>query len=61
MQQSFKITSEDHVNSRLAYITHEDLCSCFEGETLLAIRAPPQTHLEVPIPDDDQVISLQLI
>jgi hypothetical protein len=22
---------------------------------LLAIRAPPHTHLEVPIPEDDQV------
>lgn len=22
---------------------------------MLAIRAPPQTHLEVPIPEDDQV------
>jgi len=55
MQQSFRNTSEDHVNSRLAYITHEDLCSSFEGDTLLAIRAPPHTHLEVPIPEDDQV------
>ncbi len=55
MQQSFRNCSEDHTNSRLAYITHEDLCSSFEGDTLLAIRAPPHTHLEVPIPEDDQV------
>jgi transcription factor E2F4/5 len=55
IQQSFRNTSEDNVNSRLAYITHDDLCSSFEGDTLLAIRAPPHTHLEVPIPEDDQV------
>ena len=55
MQQSFRNTSEDHVNSRLAYILHEDLCSSFEGDTLLAIRAPPHTHLEVPTHEDDQV------
>lgn len=55
MQQSFRNCSEDHTNSRLAYITHEDLCSSFEGDTLLAIRAPPHTHLEVPIPDEEQV------
>ena len=55
IQQSFRNTSEDNVNSRLAYITHEDLCSSFEGDTLLAIRAPPHTHLEVPIPEDDKV------
>ena len=55
IQQSFRNTSEDNVNSRLAYILHDDLCSSFEGDTLLAIRAPPHTHLEVPIPEDDQV------
>merc|ERR1712071_532911 len=60
MQQSFRNTSEDHVNSRLAYITHEDLCSSFEGDTLLAIRAPPHTHLEVPIPEDDQKRQFQI-
>ncbi|KAI9565313.1 hypothetical protein GHT06_009103 [Daphnia sinensis] len=57
IQQSFRNTSEDSVNSRLAYITHDDLCSSFEGDTLLAIRAPPHTHLEVPIPEDDQIPS----
>ena len=60
MQQSFRNTSEDHVNSRLAYITHEDLCSSFEGDTLLAIRAPPHTHLEVPIPEEDQKRQFQI-
>ena len=60
MQQSFRNTSEDNVNSRLAYILHEDLCASFEGDTLLAIRAPPQTHLEIPTNEDDQVTIVDL-
>uniref|UniRef100_A0A8B9E5E0 E2F transcription factor 4 n=1 Tax=Anser cygnoides TaxID=8845 RepID=A0A8B9E5E0_ANSCY len=35
----------------LAYVTHEDICKCFTGDTLLAIRAPSGTRLEVPIPE----------
>lgn len=37
--------------STLAYVTHEDLCKCFKGDTLLAIKAPSGTQLEVPVPD----------
>lgn len=32
-------------------MTHEDICRCFAGDTLLAIRAPSGTSLEVPIPE----------
>ncbi|KFP88997.1 Transcription factor E2F4, partial [Apaloderma vittatum] len=35
----------------LAYVTHEDICKCFTGDTLLAIRAPSGTRLEVPVPE----------
>ncbi|KPP71363.1 hypothetical protein Z043_109737, partial [Scleropages formosus] len=35
----------------LAYVTHDDICSCFQGETLLAVRAPSGTQLEVPVPE----------
>ncbi|KAF7659981.1 hypothetical protein LDENG_00289180 [Lucifuga dentata] len=35
----------------MAYIKHEDLCGAFKGDTLLAIRAPIGTQLEVPIPE----------
>ncbi|CAB1423459.1 unnamed protein product [Pleuronectes platessa] len=35
----------------MAYIKHEDLCGSFKGDTLLAIRAPIGTQLEVPIPE----------
>ncbi|KAK6317987.1 hypothetical protein J4Q44_G00112780 [Coregonus suidteri] len=44
VQQSIK-------NHTLAYVKHEDLCSAFKGDTLLAIRAPTGTQLEVPIPE----------
>jgi transcription factor E2F4/5 len=35
----------------MAYVTHEDICHCFKGDTLLAIQAPSGTQLEVPIPE----------
>ncbi|KFW94688.1 Transcription factor E2F4, partial [Phalacrocorax carbo] len=44
--QPFPLTLET-----LAYVTHEDICKCFTGDTLLAIRAPSGTRLEVPIPE----------
>ncbi|XP_029421270.1 transcription factor E2F5 isoform X3 [Nannospalax galili] len=37
-----------------SYITHEDICNCFNGDTLLAIQAPSGTQLEVPIPEMGQ-------
>ena len=51
IQQSLKNVSEDHENERHAYVSHEDVCSCYQGETLLAIQAPSGTNLEVPPPE----------
>ncbi|XP_030637447.1 transcription factor E2F4 [Chanos chanos] len=51
VQQSIKNVTDDSQNSPLAYVTHQDLCNCFKGDTLLAIRAPSGTQLEVPIPE----------
>ncbi|XP_027762228.1 transcription factor E2F4 isoform X3 [Empidonax traillii] len=51
VQQSIKNVTEDMQNSRLAYVTHEDICKCFTGDTLLVIRAQSGTRLEVPIPE----------
>ncbi|XP_072202805.1 transcription factor E2F4 [Excalfactoria chinensis] len=51
VQQSIKNVTEDVQNNWLAYVTHEDICKCFTGDTLLAIRAPSGTRLEVPIPE----------
>ncbi|XP_054865466.1 transcription factor E2F5-like [Amphiprion ocellaris] len=47
VEQSIRNTKED---STLTYVNHEDICSCFTGHTLLVVRAPPGTQLDVPIP-----------
>ncbi|KAL6480637.1 hypothetical protein MHYP_G00116700 [Metynnis hypsauchen] len=49
VQQSIKNVKVK--KNTLAYVTHQDLCNCFKGDTLLAIRAPSGTQLEVPIPE----------
>ncbi|KAK2149669.1 hypothetical protein LSH36_442g01051 [Paralvinella palmiformis] len=51
VQQSIKNVTDDELNHQLAYVTHEDICQCFKGDTLLAIQAPSGTQLEVPIPE----------
>ncbi|XP_075998551.1 transcription factor E2F4 [Genypterus blacodes] len=51
VQQSIKNVTDDSNNSPMAYVKHEDLCGAFQGDTLLAIRAPIGTQLEVPIPE----------
>uniref|UniRef100_A0A8C3US45 E2F transcription factor 4 n=1 Tax=Catharus ustulatus TaxID=91951 RepID=A0A8C3US45_CATUS len=48
VQQSIKNVTEDMQNT---YVTHEDICKCFTGDTLLVIRAPSGTRLEVPVPE----------
>ncbi|XP_066579383.1 transcription factor E2F5 isoform X3 [Amia ocellicauda] len=54
LQQSIKNVSDDPVNSRFAYVTHEDICNAFSGDTLLAVIAPSGTQLEVPVPELSQ-------
>ena len=51
VQQSLKNVSEDPDNERHAYVSHDDICNCYQGETLLAIQAPSGTQLEVPPPE----------
>ncbi|XP_007577716.1 transcription factor E2F4 isoform X1 [Poecilia formosa] len=51
VQQSIKNVTDDSGNSPMAYVKHEDLCGVFKGDTLLAIRAPIGTQLEVPVPE----------
>ena len=51
VQQSIKNITEDSSNDKACYVTHEDICKSFEGDTLLAIQAPHGTQLEVPIPE----------
>ncbi|XP_016054408.1 PREDICTED: transcription factor E2F5 isoform X1 [Miniopterus natalensis] len=54
LQQSIRNVMDDSSNSRFSYVTHEDVCNCFSGDTLLAIQAPSGTQLEVPIPEMGQ-------
>ncbi|XP_068014636.1 transcription factor E2F5 isoform X2 [Melanerpes formicivorus] len=54
LQQSIKNVMDDSTNHQFSYVTHEDICSCFNGDTLLAIQAPCGTQLEVPIPEMGQ-------
>ncbi|KFQ43175.1 Transcription factor E2F5, partial [Nestor notabilis] len=60
LQQSIKNVMDDSTNNQypfkliLSYVTHEDICNCFNGDTLLAIQAPCGTQLEVPIPEMGQ-------
>ncbi|EDO35612.1 predicted protein [Nematostella vectensis] len=51
VQQSLKNISEDPENEKLAFVTYDDVCKSFKGDTLLAIQAPSGTQLEVPIPE----------
>ncbi|KFO75476.1 Transcription factor E2F5, partial [Cuculus canorus] len=56
LQQSIKNVMDDSTNHQypFSYVTHEDICNCFSGDTLLAIQAPCGTQLEVPIPEMGQ-------
>ncbi|KFQ68135.1 hypothetical protein N335_11992, partial [Phaethon lepturus] len=60
LQQSIKNVMDDSTNYQypfkliVSYVTHEDICNCFNGDTLLAIQAPCGTQLEVPIPEMGQ-------
>ncbi|XP_077006962.1 transcription factor E2F2 isoform X3 [Tamandua tetradactyla] len=47
---NFKHLTEDKTNKRLAYVTYQDIraVSTFKEQTVIAVKAPPQTRLEVP-------------
>ncbi|KAM9686196.1 transcription factor E2F2 [Trichechus inunguis] len=47
---NFKHLTEDKTNKRLAYVTYQDLraVGSFKEQTVIAVKAPPQTRLEVP-------------
>nr|XP_054588119.1 transcription factor E2F5-like [Nothobranchius furzeri]XP_054588120.1 transcription factor E2F5-like [Nothobranchius furzeri] len=48
IEENIRSTRQNHRD--LIYVTDEDLCTCFSDRTLLVVRAPPGTHLDVPIP-----------
>uniref|UniRef100_A0A3P9IVL7 E2F transcription factor 5 n=1 Tax=Oryzias latipes TaxID=8090 RepID=A0A3P9IVL7_ORYLA len=51
LEESIQDLSHGPISSSYTFVTHEDICRAFEGETLLAIVAPAETQLEVPVPD----------
>ncbi|GFQ05750.1 transcription factor e2fb [Phtheirospermum japonicum] len=54
MQEKLRGLSEDDDNQRCLFVTEEDIKNlpCFQNETLIAIKAPHGTTLEVPDPDE---------
>ena len=54
MQQSLRSLAEDGDSSSHAYMTHDDIrgIGAFAQDTVIAIKAPSGTTLEVPDPDE---------
>ncbi|GMI81661.1 E2F transcription factor 3 [Hibiscus trionum] len=54
MQGRLRDLSDDENNQKWLFVTKEDIKSllCFQNETLIAIKAPHGTTLEVPDPDE---------
>lgn len=54
MQERLRDLSEDENNQRWLFVTEDDIKSLpsFQNETLIAIKAPHGTTLEVPDPDE---------
>ncbi|CAK9184687.1 unnamed protein product [Ilex paraguariensis] len=54
MQERLTDLSEDENNQKWLFVTEEDIKTlpCFQDETLIAIKAPHGTTLEVPDPDE---------
>ncbi|XP_008809833.1 transcription factor E2FB-like isoform X2 [Phoenix dactylifera] len=54
MQQKLRDFCEDENNQKWLYVTEDDIkgIPCFKNETLIAIKAPHGTTLEVPDPDE---------
>ncbi|XP_056159047.1 transcription factor E2FA isoform X2 [Syzygium oleosum] len=54
MQDKLRGLGEDENNQKWLFVTEEDIkgLPCFQNETLIAIKAPHGTTLEVPDPDE---------
>ncbi|XP_047068581.1 transcription factor E2FA-like isoform X2 [Lolium rigidum] len=54
MQEKVKELTEEESNQRWLYLTEDDIkgLPCFKDKTLIAIKAPHGTMLEVPDPDE---------
>ncbi|XP_034410481.1 transcription factor E2F5 isoform X2 [Cyclopterus lumpus] len=54
LEENIKYCNLDPITSTYKFVTHEDICSAFSGDTLLAVVAPAGTQLEVPLPETGQ-------
>ncbi|KAG8374027.1 hypothetical protein BUALT_Bualt11G0088300 [Buddleja alternifolia] len=54
MQEKLRELSEDEDNKKWVFVTEDDIKNlpCFQNETLIAVKAPHGTTLEVPDPDE---------
>ncbi|KAL5199463.1 hypothetical protein ABZP36_020666 [Zizania latifolia] len=54
MREKLRGLTEDKNNQKWLYVTEDDIkgLPCFQNETLIAIKAPHGTTLEVPDPDE---------
>ncbi|KQJ92170.1 hypothetical protein BRADI_4g42050v3 [Brachypodium distachyon] len=54
MRDKLRELTEDENNQKWLYVTEDDIksLSCFQNQTLIAIKAPHGTTLEVPDPDE---------
>ncbi|XP_019727129.1 transcription factor E2F6 [Hippocampus comes] len=55
-QQLFDMTDNEE-NATVAYITHEDVSQvdAFQEQTVIVVKAPEETKLEVPTPTQDNI------
>ncbi|KAE8290728.1 Transcription factor E2F5 [Larimichthys crocea] len=54
LDENIKHLKHDPIVSPYKFVTHEDICNAFSGDTLLAVVAPAGTQLEVPLPEMGQ-------
>ncbi|XP_058504539.1 transcription factor E2F5 [Solea solea] len=54
LEENIKHLNRDPNTCTYRFVTHEDICGAFSGETLLAVLAPAGTQLEVPLPEMGQ-------
>lgn len=54
--QIFELT-DDKENAKLAYVTYQDIRSiqAFQEQIVIAIKAPEETKLEIPVPKEDHI------
>ncbi|XP_054622581.1 transcription factor E2F5 [Dunckerocampus dactyliophorus] len=47
LEETTKRLKHDPISSNYKFVTHEDICNAFSGDTVLAVVAPSGTQLEV--------------